>query len=77
MLLQGLVLMVVGMGVVYAFLYLMVLIMRLISLVVPRFNHLLPDAPAPSPPRPDPRAAADGDVPVAIAVAAAAARRPR
>lgn len=44
MVLQGLVLMVAGMGIVVAFLSLLVAVMMLSAKVVPRFNHILPDA---------------------------------
>lgn len=72
---QGLVLMVAGMSIVYVFLYVMILVMRLTALVVPRFNHLLPDQ-APKPvQRVATAAPAVQDVPViAIAVASAAVR---
>ncbi len=71
---QGLVLMASGMTIVFVFLYLLVLAMRLIALVVPRFNHLLPDE-APKPARGSgSRPGASGqDESVALAVAIAAA----
>lgn len=43
MMLQGLVIMVVGVGMVVSFLGLLVLIMQLSSRIIPRFNHILPD----------------------------------
>jgi len=68
---QGLVLMGAGMGIVFVFLYLLVLVMRGIAVVVPRFNHLLPDdAPKPAF---KPVSAGD-DTAVAVAIAAAIAR---
>jgi len=41
---QALVLLVIGMGITYVFMYALVLVMRLLAKVVPRFDHLLPDA---------------------------------
>ncbi len=71
---QGLVLMVTGMTIVFLFLYLLVLAMRLIARFVPRFNHLLPDdAPRASSRPPSGTAAAGRDESVALAVAIAAA----
>jgi|GEM_PF-5177558 len=43
MILQGLVLMVVGIGMVFAFLLLLVLILTACEKIIPRFNDLLPD----------------------------------
>ena len=68
---QGLVLLVAGTAIVFIFLYLLVMMMRLTARVVPRFNHLLPD---PSPKRPAARPAPAGDA-IAIAIAAAVAAR--
>ena len=56
-LMQGLVLLVAGMGIVYLFLILMVWVMNRFATIVPRFNHVLPDdepkkkarKPAPAP----------------------------
>jgi sodium pump decarboxylase gamma subunit len=42
-LLQGLVMLVSGMGIVYLFLSLLVWVMDRSSSIVPRFNHILPD----------------------------------
>ncbi|MDD5708835.1 MAG: OadG family transporter subunit [Kiritimatiellae bacterium] len=72
------ILLVAGMGTVYAFLYLLVLIMRAIAVVVPRFNYLMPDTGV-VPARPAPAAArpADDGAALAVAVAAAAARKGR
>jgi sodium pump decarboxylase gamma subunit len=78
MMTQGLVLMLVGMVTVYVFLYLLVALMRLIALVVPRFDHLMPGTPAPvpktSPSGRDVENAGDEESILAIAVAMAAAR---
>lgn len=56
-LMQGLVLLVAGMGIVYLFLTLMVWVMNRFATIIPRFNHVLPDdepkkktrKPAPAP----------------------------
>ncbi len=72
---QGLVLMGSGMGIVYVFLYLLVLVMRGISIVVPRFNHLLPDdSPKQAKAPVAPICTDDADVAVAIAAAVARSR---
>ena len=42
-LMQGLVLLVAGMGIVYVFLALMVWVMNRFATIIPRFNHILPD----------------------------------
>lgn len=69
---QGLVLMGAGMGIVYVFLYLLVLVMRGIALVVPRFNHLLPDDAPKTIAKPVMKT--DDGTAVAVAIAAAVAR---
>lgn len=70
---QGLVLLAAGMAIVFVFLYVLVLVVRLTALVVPRFNHLLPDAAPKAPARPQVAVPAD-DAPIAAAIAAAARR---
>ena len=75
-LLQGLVLLVSGMGIVYVFLALLVFVMNHSSKLVARFNHILPDD---EPKNKKPRAAAKtglahDEAHIAIAVAAAQAR---
>ena len=40
---QSFVLLVIGMGITYIFMYVLVLIMRGIAKIIPRFDHLLPD----------------------------------
>jgi len=40
---QAFVLLIIGMGIAFAFMYGLVWIMRGIAKIVPRFNHLLPD----------------------------------
>ncbi len=42
-LMQGLVLLVAGMGIVYVFLALMVWVMNRFAAIIPHFNHILPD----------------------------------
>jgi sodium pump decarboxylase gamma subunit len=42
-LMQGLVLLVAGMGIVYLFLLLLVWVMTRAAEIIPRFNHILPD----------------------------------
>lgn len=77
MLSLGMVLVVAGLGIVFAYLYLMVILMRLIGRFVPRFAYLMPDAvPARPQQRPAaPVAAGDDRAAIAIAIAAATARR--
>ncbi len=73
MLQQGLVLMVAGMAFVYAYLYLMVIVMRLIGHFLPRFAYLMPDAVPARPPQRTAAPVAAGDDRTAVAVAVAAA----
>ena len=40
---QGLVLLIAGMSIVFAFLAVLVCVMSISSKVIPRFNHILPD----------------------------------
>lgn len=78
MLLQGLVLMVVGVFMVFAFLLLLVIILTACEKIIPRFNYLLPDEQpvskgrraAPSGPA-APEQRADEQIAIAIAVATA------
>ncbi|NLF86229.1 MAG: oxaloacetate decarboxylase subunit gamma [Lentisphaerae bacterium] len=72
---QGLVLLAAGMAIVFAFLYVLVLVVRLTARIVPRFNHILPDATPKVPTRPAAAAAIVTDHSVVAAVIAAAARR--
>ncbi len=74
-LMQGLVLLVAGMGIVFLFLALLVYVMNGASRVIPRFNHILPDEE----PKKKPRAVTktvvhDDGALVAVAIAAAVAR---
>lgn len=76
MLLQGLVIMAVGVGMVVSFLGLLVVIMMLGSKVIPRFNHILPDdepkaRKARKEHAPQRGGPPEGDAAVAIAVAVA------
>ena len=73
--LQGLVLMVSGMGIVYLFLSLLVWVMNRSSSIVARFNYILPDGePKKKPRQAQQPVALHDDVLIAIAVVAAQAR---
>ena len=72
---QGLVLLAAGMVIVYVFLYLLVLVVRLTARIVPRFDHILPDAAPKAPARPAAAAAIMTDHSAVAAAIAAAARR--
>jgi len=74
-LLQGLVLLVSGMGIVYLFLSLLVWVMNRSAQIVPRFNHILPDEEPKKKGRSAAATAKAGDeVLIAVAIAAATAR---
>jgi sodium pump decarboxylase gamma subunit len=78
MLLQGIVLLTAGIGIVFSFLTVLVAVLSLSAKIVPRFNHVLPDeAPKAKKPAaaPGSKHAAPGDETVAVAIAAAALRR--
>lgn len=82
MLMQGIVLLVAGMGMVVSFLSLLVLIMWASSKIIPRFNHILPDeaprtrAPRAKVPKQHAPHGADGsDAEVAVALAAVMAHQ--
>lgn len=67
---QGLVLLIAGMGIVYAFLLILVGVTYGASRIIPKFNHILPDeAPKKAPPPP-----ASDDAAIALAIAVARAR---
>lgn len=68
-LMQGLVLLVAGMGIVYLFLSLMVWVMNRFATIIPRFNHILPD----DEPKKKPRAPRPANGPQASQPAPAAA----
>ena len=69
---QGLVLMVAGMGIVYAFLTVLILVTKAACAGVARFDSILPqDAPKKAPAR---KAASGDDADVALAIAVALRR---
>ncbi|MBR3085202.1 MAG: OadG family protein [Kiritimatiellae bacterium] len=68
---QGVVLLVAGMGIVYIFLAILVLVTTIASKVIPHFAYLLPEE-APKK-KPAPRADSD-DTAIALAIAVARAR---
>ena len=69
---QGLVLLVAGMGIVFAFLAVLVCVMSASSKVFPKFNHILPDEePKKRPVRASASASDNTEIAIAIAVATA------
>ncbi len=72
-LMQGLVLLVAGMGIVYVFLAVMVWFMNRFARIIPRFNHILPDDEPKKKPRTSRATAAAPAAPAAAAVPADAA----
>jgi len=68
-LMQGLVLLVAGMSIVYLFLSLLVWVMNRSAQIIPRLNHILPDEEPKKKPRQAQKAVQD-DTPIAIALAA-------
>ena len=66
---QGLVLLVAGMGIVFAFLAILVCFMTLMAKIIPRFNYVLPDEEPKKKARPAIAAADDAAIALAIAVA--------
>ncbi|MDR2849957.1 MAG: OadG family protein [Verrucomicrobiota bacterium] len=73
-LLQGLVLLVAGMGIVYLFLSLLVWVMDRSSKVISRFSYILPDEEPKKKPRAAVKPAGDATEVIAVAIAAAKAR---
>ncbi len=73
MMMQGVVLMVIGMATVFAFLVLMILTMSGSSAFFRKFAHLFPDAPVAAPKKP--AAATDPVADIAVALAAIKAKR--
>ena len=73
-LMQGLVLLVAGMGIVYLFLFLLVWVMNRAASTIPRFNHILPDEEPKKKSRPAVRHAHHDDAVIAVALAAIVAR---
>ncbi len=69
MMMQGVVLLLAGMGIVFAFLALLVCVMTVAAKIVPRFNHILPDEEPKKKPRPAAPASDDAAIALAIAVA--------
>ena len=66
---QGLVLMVAGMGIVYLFLIVLIIVAKYASAFVARFDHILPqDAPKKAPAK---AAAGGDDANIALAIAVA------
>ena len=74
LLLQGIVLLITGIGIVFVFLTLLVSILNLSAKIVPRFNHILPDEEIKAKPR-SPAPASCDDEAIAVAIAIAAARQ--
>ncbi len=70
---QGVVLLVAGMGIVFIFLAILVLVTTGASKVIPRFNHILPDEAPKKKPAPAAKAT-DDDLAIALAIAIARAR---
>ncbi len=75
MLLQGLILMVVGVGIVSGFLGLLVVILTLSSKIIPRFNHILPDEQPKVKAQKAQKSDASPDAEIAVAIAAAMLRQ--
>ena len=65
---QGIVLMLAGMGIVYVFLTVLIVVTKTAMSGIARFDSILPDAAPKKAPRP---AAADDDANVALAIAVA------
>lgn len=70
---QGVVLLVAGMGIVFLFLAVLVLVTTLSAKIIPRFSYLLPDETPRKSPAPAARAGGD-DAAIALAIAVARAR---
>jgi len=74
-LMQGLVLLVAGMGIVYLFLILLVWVMNRAASIVVHFNYILPDEAPKKKPRPETQhVIRSDDALIAVAVAAVEAR---
>lgn len=73
-LLQGVVLLVSGVSIVFIFLSLLVWVMNRATGIVSRFNYILPDDAPKKKNRPAVRPASDDDAAVAVAIAAAVSR---
>ena len=70
---QGLVLLVSGMGIVYIFLAILVLVTTGAAKIVPKCNHILPDEAPKKKPAPAAKPT-DDDLAIALAIAVARAR---
>jgi sodium pump decarboxylase gamma subunit len=68
---QGIVLMIAGMGIVYLFLSVLIVVTKHASAFVARFAHILPDE---APKKPAPKAVSSDDDAIALAIAVARAR---
>jgi oxaloacetate decarboxylase gamma subunit len=71
---NGLLLLVIGMGTVFAFLSIMVLAIEISSRVCSRFAHLIPEKAPAKPKRPRPQTSADDDGDLLAVIAAAVTR---
>jgi len=71
--LQGLTLLVAGMTIVYLFLWLLVIVMNRATLLVKKFNYILPDEEPKKKPRPVTTLRTDDTI-VAVAIAGALAQ---
>ena len=68
---EGLLILVVGMTSAFVFLYLMILVMRVMHKPITSLNHLLPDLEVRQPKRAPPVSEPDEDAKVALAIVAA------
>lgn len=71
--LQGLILLLVGMTIVYIFLWVLVIVMNQATKFVNKFNYILPDEEPKKKPRPAPTVKADESL-IAVAIAGAVAQ---
>ena len=69
---QGLVLLLAGMGIVFAFLAMLVCVTSVSSKIIPKFNHILPDYEPKKRPAKSTATSDDTNIAIAIAVATAA-----
>ena len=70
---QGVVLLISGMGIVFIFLAILVLVTTGAAKVIPKFNHILPDEAPKKKPVPAAKPT-DDDLAIALAIAVARAR---
>lgn len=71
---QAMILLVVGMGIVYSFLWLLVFMMTISAKVIPHFSYILPDDEPKKKARPAAPAASSDDTAIALAIAVAQSR---